>query len=120
MKILGDYIMLIVGLGIDMCFCHCAWHVLRQGEAIGFFFQVEDGIRDRDVTGVQTCALPIYVREVDEFAAGHIPGAKHVPRSYLESRIEGAVPDRATQVILYCQSGNRSAYAVRTLRDDLG
>jgi len=60
------------------------------------------------------------VREVDEFAAGHIPGAKHVPRSYLESRIETAVPDRATQVILYCASGNRSAYAARTLRDELG
>src|SRR5437773_9138109 len=27
-----------------------------------FFFQAEDGIRDRDVTGVQTCALPIYTR----------------------------------------------------------
>src|SRR5437773_4976410 len=27
-----------------------------------FFFQAEDGIRDRDVTGVQTCALPIYNR----------------------------------------------------------
>src|SRR5471032_3463279 len=26
-----------------------------------FFFQAEDGIRDRDVTGVQTCALPIYI-----------------------------------------------------------
>jgi len=26
-----------------------------------FFFQAEDGIRDRDVTGVQTCALPIYL-----------------------------------------------------------
>src|SRR5207249_8431204 len=25
-----------------------------------FFFQAEDGIRDRNVTGVQTCALPIY------------------------------------------------------------
>jgi len=25
---------------------------------VGFFFQAEDGIRDRDVTGVQTCALP--------------------------------------------------------------
>ncbi len=60
------------------------------------------------------------VREVDEFAGGHIPGAKHVPRSYLESRIEAAVPDRATQVILYCASGNRSAYAARTLRDELG
>src|SRR5246500_5945910 len=60
------------------------------------------------------------VRETDEFAAGHLPGAKHVPRSYLESRIEGVVPDRSTQVILYCQSGNRSAYAARTLTEELG
>src|SRR5215813_14747583 len=29
---------------------------------VGFFFQAEDGIRDADVTGVQTCALPIYHR----------------------------------------------------------
>jgi sulfur-carrier protein adenylyltransferase/sulfurtransferase len=60
------------------------------------------------------------VRETEEFAAGHLPGAKHVPRSYLESRIEGVVPDRSTQVILYCQSGNRSAYAARTLTEELG
>src|SRR6478752_1746863 len=60
------------------------------------------------------------VREADEFSAGHLPGAKHVPRSYLESRIEGVVPDRSTQVILYCQSGNRSAYAARTLTEELG
>ena len=60
------------------------------------------------------------VRETDEFAAGHLPGAKHVPRSYLESRIEGVVPDRSTQVILYCASGNRSAYAARTLKEELG
>src|SRR5438067_13398446 len=31
-----------------------------------FFFQAEDGIRDRNVTGVQTCALPISVRELRE------------------------------------------------------
>jgi molybdopterin/thiamine biosynthesis adenylyltransferase/rhodanese-related sulfurtransferase len=60
------------------------------------------------------------VREAEEFAAGHIPGAKHVPRSYLESRIENVVPDRSTQVILYCASGNRSAYAARTLQQDMG
>ena len=30
---------------------------------------------------------------------------RHVPRSYLESRIEGVVPDRSTQVILYCAVG---------------
>ncbi len=60
------------------------------------------------------------VREADEFGAGHLPGAKHVPRSYLETRIEGIVPDRDAQIVLYCQSGNRSAYAARTLTGDLG
>ncbi len=60
------------------------------------------------------------VRETDEFAAGHLPGAKHVPRSYLETRIEGVVSDRDAQIVLYCQSGNRSAYGARTLSEDLG
>ncbi|MBV9536875.1 MAG: molybdopterin-synthase adenylyltransferase MoeB, partial [Solirubrobacterales bacterium] len=41
-------------------------------------------------------------------------------RGYLESRIEGAVPDRSQHLILYCASGNRSAYAARTLSEDLG
>jgi molybdopterin/thiamine biosynthesis adenylyltransferase/rhodanese-related sulfurtransferase len=65
-------------------------------------------------------AVLVDVREIEEFAGGHIPGAKHVPKSYLESRIEGAAPDRSQHVILYCQSGNRSAWAARTLLDDLG
>src|SRR5437867_6113905 len=41
-------------------------HLLSEGlswvRLIFFFFQAEDGIRDRTVTGVQTCALPIYPR----------------------------------------------------------
>jgi len=65
-------------------------------------------------------AVLVDVRESEEFTAGHIPGAKHVPRSYLESRVEGAVPDRGQHLILYCGSGNRSAYAARTLVEDLG
>jgi molybdopterin/thiamine biosynthesis adenylyltransferase/rhodanese-related sulfurtransferase len=60
------------------------------------------------------------VRETDEWDAGHLPGAKHVPRGHLESRIEGAVADRGQRVVLYCASGNRSALAARTLREDLG
>jgi len=60
------------------------------------------------------------VRENDEFAAGHLPGAKHVPRGYLEQRIEGVAPDRSQRVILYCASGNRSALAAHTLMKDLG
>src|ERR1044072_6452659 len=61
------------------------------------------------------------VRESTEWDAGHIPGAKHVPRAYLESRIEGAVgAGRDQEIILYCASGQRSALAAHTLTDQLG
>jgi molybdopterin/thiamine biosynthesis adenylyltransferase/rhodanese-related sulfurtransferase len=60
------------------------------------------------------------VRESEEWDAGHIPGAKHVPRGYLESRIEGAVADRDQRVVIYCASGQRSALAAHTLREQLG
>jgi molybdopterin/thiamine biosynthesis adenylyltransferase/rhodanese-related sulfurtransferase len=62
----------------------------------------------------------IDVRESDEWDAGHIPGAKFVTRGHLESRIEGAAPDRSQRVILYCASGNRSALAAKTLKEQLG
>ena len=65
-------------------------------------------------------AVVVDVREPEEWSAGHIPGARHVPKSYLESRIEGAVPDRSQHVVLYCASGNRSAWAARTMIEDLG
>ncbi|MFZ0383374.1 MAG: molybdopterin-synthase adenylyltransferase MoeB [Solirubrobacteraceae bacterium] len=65
-------------------------------------------------------AVIVDVREPEEWGAGHIPGALHVPKSYLESRFEGAVPDRDKHVVLYCASGNRSAWAARTLIEDLG
>ena len=63
----------------------------------------------------------IDVRESTEWDAGHIPGAKHVPRAYLESRIEGAAgADRSQEIVLYCASGQRSALAAHTLTDQLG
>jgi molybdopterin/thiamine biosynthesis adenylyltransferase/rhodanese-related sulfurtransferase len=60
------------------------------------------------------------VRESEEWDRGHIPGAVHVPRGYLESRIDGAVGDRDQRVILYCASGQRSALAAHTLAEQLG
>src|SRR5260370_2513539 len=60
------------------------------------------------------------VRETEEFATGHLPGAVHVPRGHLETRIEGAVPDRSQPVVLYCASGNRSALAAHTLSEHFG
>ena len=40
-------------------------------------------------------AAIIDVRETEEWDVGHLPGARHVPRGYLESRIDAAVPDRS-------------------------
>ena len=59
----------------------------------------------------------IDVREPDEWAEGHIPGAMHIPRGNLESRIEAAVPDRSVPVVIYCAVGNRSVFAAKTLSE---
>ncbi|MEX0992977.1 MAG: molybdopterin-synthase adenylyltransferase MoeB [Solirubrobacterales bacterium] len=60
------------------------------------------------------------VRELGEWEQGHLPGALHVPRSYLESRIEGNIPERDKRLILYCATDNRSSLAANTLEKDLG
>jgi molybdopterin/thiamine biosynthesis adenylyltransferase/rhodanese-related sulfurtransferase len=60
-------------------------------------------------------ALFVDVRERDEWEEGHIPGAVFVPRGNLESRIEGVASDRTRQLVIYCASGARSAFAAKTL-----
>jgi rhodanese-related sulfurtransferase len=62
------------------------------------------------------------VREADEYAAGHIPGARHVPRGFLEVRADRHhakrdpwFDDRDRKLILYCGGGNRSALAAQSL-----
>jgi molybdopterin/thiamine biosynthesis adenylyltransferase/rhodanese-related sulfurtransferase len=86
--------------------------------------QIKDRIEEVDPAAVrdqlQAGALVIDVRQDEEWANGHIPGAHHVPKSHLESRIEGAAPDKSQSVVLYCASGQRSAWAARTLIEDLG
>jgi molybdopterin/thiamine biosynthesis adenylyltransferase/rhodanese-related sulfurtransferase len=61
-------------------------------------------------------AVPLDVREEDEWNGGHLPGAKHVSRGLLELRIEEAVPEKDTPLVLYCAGGNRSLLAGQTLR----
>jgi molybdopterin/thiamine biosynthesis adenylyltransferase/rhodanese-related sulfurtransferase len=59
----------------------------------------------------------IDVREADEHATGMIPGTIHIPRGFLEQRIEKNVADRAARVVLYCTSGTRSVLSWRTLAE---
>jgi sulfur-carrier protein adenylyltransferase/sulfurtransferase len=65
----------------------------------------------------QRGARLIDVRESSEWEEGHIPGAVHVSRSYLEQNIEGAAPDRAAPVVLYCAGGVRSLFTAQAMRD---
>src|SRR6476660_5499489 len=67
--------------------------------------------------GAETPPVRVDVRERDEYEQGYIPGAVHIPRGNLESRIENTVSDRNAPVIVYCAAGNRSAFAAKTLHE---
>jgi molybdopterin/thiamine biosynthesis adenylyltransferase/rhodanese-related sulfurtransferase len=62
-------------------------------------------------------AIALDVREQDEVDQGVVPGAVHIPRGFLEMRIEEAVPDRDRPVVVYCAGGTRSAFAAKALQD---
>jgi molybdopterin/thiamine biosynthesis adenylyltransferase/rhodanese-related sulfurtransferase len=74
-----------------------------------------------EVDAVEARALEgaawVGVRRHDEWDEGYIPGAIHIPRGSLESRIESRVPDRSAPVVLYCATGERSAFAAKTLAE---
>ncbi len=57
------------------------------------------------------------VREMDEYDQGAIPGAVHIPRGFLETRVEAKIPDHSSRVVVYCAGGTRSAFAARTLQE---
>src|SRR5579859_5518852 len=70
----------------------------------------------QEIEGPNTPKI-IDVREKSEWDEGAIRGATHIPRGYLELRIENAVPNRSTPILLYCAGGTRSLLAGRTLKD---
>jgi rhodanese-related sulfurtransferase len=70
----------------------------------------------RDRLVAKTAARLIDVREDDEWRAGHAAGAEHLGKGIIERDIEASVPDKATEVILYCGGGYRSALAADVLQ----
>src|SRR5690348_9010752 len=76
--------------------------------AIGFFFfQAEDGIRDGRVTGVQTCALPIFTalpgsEPADHHTAGIImgPSLAYMDRAYCDARLTGASREPIIEMLI--------------------
>jgi rhodanese-related sulfurtransferase len=60
--------------------------------------------------------LLIDVREDNEWAKGHLPGAVHLGKGVIERDIEQRVPDTGAKLILYCGGGLRSALAAENLQ----
>lgn len=74
---------------------------------------VVDDVKRR-LDGGETFHL-VDVREQSEFAAGHLPGAKHLGKGVIERDIEKTIPDPQTEIVLYCGGGYRSALAAENL-----
>ena len=84
--------------------------LLREARA-----QIKE-VTPQEVDGLPAGAATIVdVREASEWDQGHLPGARHVSKSYIEQQIEAAAPDRDAPVILYCAGGVRSLFAAQTL-----
>ena len=54
-------------------------------------------------------------RTSKEFKMGHVPGAMNIPRGLLEFKIDKKIPDKATEIVMYCKKGSRGCLATCTL-----
>ena len=68
---------------------------------------------------IQQADVLIDVREADEFAAGHLPGAILMPRGLLEFKLSGtpALSARDLKVVLYCKTSGRAALAAQSMQN---
>jgi len=91
----------------------------------GFLKLVDDArsrIREIDIGGYKKMlaegAKPLLIdtREESEWAAAHAAGAIHISKGIIERDIETKVPDKKTQMVLYCGGGYRSALAADALQ----
>lgn len=90
--------------------------------AMDLVAQAKQNIREVDPAEAKAMLgkVPVLdVREPSEYAAGCLPNAVNIPRGVLEFRIENhpALQNRKdAEILVYCQSGGRSALAVETLK----
>lgn len=57
------------------------------------------------------------VRSAEEYASGHLQGARNIPHDRIVEEIASIVPDKAAVVVLYCRSGRRAGTALKALHE---
>src|SRR5205823_8471450 len=72
-------------------------------------------LRERVTAGDRSLVI-LDVRERDAYDAGHVPGARHLPRGQLELRVDKELPDPTARILTYCEFGKISTLAAATLR----
>jgi len=86
----------------------------EAGERVPFMSLAE--LKDR-IGGNSRDVVVIDLRERDAFQAGHIPGARHLPRGQLELRVNAELPDPTVRIVTACEFGKISTLAAATLRE---
>ena len=78
----------------------------------------EVSVADAD-RAIQDANVVLDVREADEFAAGHLPGAIHASRGMLEFKLSShpELSARDLKIVLYCKTSGRAALAACALQD---
>jgi glyoxylase-like metal-dependent hydrolase (beta-lactamase superfamily II)/rhodanese-related sulfurtransferase len=80
-------------------------------------FMAMDELRSRIGSGNGSELVVLDVREHEAFAAGHIPGARHIPRGQLELRVNAELADPTARIVVVCEFGKISTLAAATLRE---
>ncbi|MEI6453628.1 MAG: molybdopterin-synthase adenylyltransferase MoeB [Actinomycetes bacterium] len=74
-------------------------------------------VQPEEVLSRINAATWLDVREADEYEQGAVPGALHLPRGFLEFQIEGRIPEKDREIVVYCAGGARSALAAKSLHE---
>lgn len=70
----------------------------------------------KQIMDTETGYVILDVREISEYATGHIPNAKNIPLSEIPHRAQTELPDKGQKILVYCRSGARSKMAEAVLQ----
>jgi rhodanese-related sulfurtransferase len=88
--------------------------LLSEAAALVSFMSLEELKARVDAHDAELLVLD--VREREAYIAGHVPGARHLPRGQLELRVNDELPDPTLRILTVCEFGRVSTLAAATLR----